>query len=257
MEATATWAEDELYDDVNDNRQYLAESPLAQPHQSMDQLRRDCASTATGSSSATSPSGSPQADGELPDGGSRDLGARGRLVRRPRRLLDPGRRPHAGAARHPAASGLGQVRRRQPATGRDVRRGLGDRVRSGAARGPGHAVAGAGAASTAPRGRPPRQRDHAHQPRGRAVAPASCGCASTCRTSAAAPARWRRCTGPPGTPEHHDRAVRSAATRPPRSTSGPTSAGSRSPSPTRASTTGAGVPPRPASPAAADRRTTT
>lgn len=36
MEATATWAEDELYDGVNDNRQYLAESPLAQPHRSMD-----------------------------------------------------------------------------------------------------------------------------------------------------------------------------------------------------------------------------
>lgn len=36
MEATATWAEDELYDDVDDNVQYLGESPLAQPRQSMD-----------------------------------------------------------------------------------------------------------------------------------------------------------------------------------------------------------------------------
>ena len=36
MEATATWAEDELYDDVNDNLQYLAESPLSQPGSSMD-----------------------------------------------------------------------------------------------------------------------------------------------------------------------------------------------------------------------------
>jgi hypothetical protein len=36
MEATATWAEDELYDGVNDNLQYLAESPLSQPGSSMD-----------------------------------------------------------------------------------------------------------------------------------------------------------------------------------------------------------------------------
>jgi hypothetical protein len=36
MEATATWAEDELYDDVNDNLQYLPESPLSQPGASMD-----------------------------------------------------------------------------------------------------------------------------------------------------------------------------------------------------------------------------
>ncbi|MFN8196377.1 MAG: MXAN_6640 family putative metalloprotease [Nocardioidaceae bacterium] len=31
MEATATWAEDELYDDVNDNRQYLPSGQLGQP----------------------------------------------------------------------------------------------------------------------------------------------------------------------------------------------------------------------------------
>lgn len=36
MEATATWAEDEVYDDVDDNVQYLSESPLSQPQQSMD-----------------------------------------------------------------------------------------------------------------------------------------------------------------------------------------------------------------------------
>ena len=36
MEATATWAEDELYDDVDDNLQYLPQSPLAQPAKSMD-----------------------------------------------------------------------------------------------------------------------------------------------------------------------------------------------------------------------------
>ncbi|HEY0950625.1 MXAN_6640 family putative metalloprotease [Nocardioides sp.] len=36
MEATATWAEDELYDDVDDNLQYLPTSPLAQPRKAMD-----------------------------------------------------------------------------------------------------------------------------------------------------------------------------------------------------------------------------
>jgi len=36
MEATATWAEDELYDDVDDNLQYLSASPLRQPAKSMD-----------------------------------------------------------------------------------------------------------------------------------------------------------------------------------------------------------------------------
>jgi len=38
LEATATWAEDELFDDVNDNWQYLASSPLRQPRQSLDQF---------------------------------------------------------------------------------------------------------------------------------------------------------------------------------------------------------------------------
>ncbi|WP_156718299.1 MXAN_6640 family putative metalloprotease [Nocardioides sp. Leaf307] len=36
IEATATWAEDELFDSVNDNVQYLADSPLSHPRQSMD-----------------------------------------------------------------------------------------------------------------------------------------------------------------------------------------------------------------------------
>jgi hypothetical protein len=36
MEATATWAEDEVFDDVDDNLQYLFQSPLAQPAQPMD-----------------------------------------------------------------------------------------------------------------------------------------------------------------------------------------------------------------------------
>ena len=40
LEATATWVEDELFDDVNDNYQYLAMSPLRQPRQSLDQYSR-------------------------------------------------------------------------------------------------------------------------------------------------------------------------------------------------------------------------
>ena len=35
MEATATWAEDELYDNINDNRQYLRYGPLRRPAQSL------------------------------------------------------------------------------------------------------------------------------------------------------------------------------------------------------------------------------
>jgi hypothetical protein len=38
MEATATWAEDEVYDKINDNRQYLASSPISQPGQPLDQF---------------------------------------------------------------------------------------------------------------------------------------------------------------------------------------------------------------------------
>ncbi|WP_134741283.1 MXAN_6640 family putative metalloprotease [Nocardioides sp. 503] len=38
LEATAAWVEDEMYDDVNDNRQYLAASPLRQPRRSMDRF---------------------------------------------------------------------------------------------------------------------------------------------------------------------------------------------------------------------------
>lgn len=36
MEATATWAEDEVYNGINDNRQYLPYGPLGKPGQSMD-----------------------------------------------------------------------------------------------------------------------------------------------------------------------------------------------------------------------------
>ncbi len=39
MEATATWAEDELYDGVNDSRNYLSESQLRAPHVSLDDNR--------------------------------------------------------------------------------------------------------------------------------------------------------------------------------------------------------------------------
>jgi len=38
MEATATWAEDEVYDEINDNRQYLPASPISQPSQPLDQF---------------------------------------------------------------------------------------------------------------------------------------------------------------------------------------------------------------------------
>ena len=38
MEATATWAEDEVYTAINDNRQYLPQSPMRQPRQSLDQF---------------------------------------------------------------------------------------------------------------------------------------------------------------------------------------------------------------------------
>ncbi len=38
MEATAAWAEDELYDGVDDNVQYLAASPLSRPGKSMDEF---------------------------------------------------------------------------------------------------------------------------------------------------------------------------------------------------------------------------
>lgn len=41
LEATATWAEDELFDDVNDNWQYLSSSPLRQPRESLDQFSRN------------------------------------------------------------------------------------------------------------------------------------------------------------------------------------------------------------------------
>ena len=36
MEGTATWIEDEVYGDINDNRQYLAASPLSHPTFSLD-----------------------------------------------------------------------------------------------------------------------------------------------------------------------------------------------------------------------------
>lgn len=38
MEATATWMEDELYDSVNDNRQYLSSSALSTPTRSLDKF---------------------------------------------------------------------------------------------------------------------------------------------------------------------------------------------------------------------------
>ncbi|WP_309649099.1 MXAN_6640 family putative metalloprotease [Nocardioides sp.] len=41
LEATAAWVEDILYDDVDDNLQYLRDSPLTLPRASMDQFNRD------------------------------------------------------------------------------------------------------------------------------------------------------------------------------------------------------------------------
>jgi hypothetical protein len=41
MEGTAAWMEDEVYDSVNDNLQYLAESPLAFPYVPLDYNSRD------------------------------------------------------------------------------------------------------------------------------------------------------------------------------------------------------------------------
>ncbi len=41
LEATAAWVEDEMYDGVDDNRQYLARSPLANPRRPMDQFSGD------------------------------------------------------------------------------------------------------------------------------------------------------------------------------------------------------------------------
>lgn len=38
LEATATWAEDELYDDVNDNVQYLRDSPITHPSKPIDKF---------------------------------------------------------------------------------------------------------------------------------------------------------------------------------------------------------------------------
>ncbi|RHW26795.1 hypothetical protein D0Z08_11350 [Nocardioides immobilis] len=38
LESTATWAEDELFDKVNDNRNYLADSPLSAPRKSLDRF---------------------------------------------------------------------------------------------------------------------------------------------------------------------------------------------------------------------------
>ena len=38
LESTATWVEDELFDKVNDNRFYLADSPLSRPSKSLDRF---------------------------------------------------------------------------------------------------------------------------------------------------------------------------------------------------------------------------
>lgn len=42
LEATATWAEDELYPDVNDNLQYLPDGPIGRPDQPLDLFPNGC-----------------------------------------------------------------------------------------------------------------------------------------------------------------------------------------------------------------------
>ena len=51
--APPTWVEDEIYDDVNDNRQYLRHSPLRQPAPTRWTAARTSTSTATGSGCAS------------------------------------------------------------------------------------------------------------------------------------------------------------------------------------------------------------
>ena len=59
MEATATWVEERVADDVDDNRQYLPYGQVSRPRQVARPLQPAGlhASTATGCSSSTSPSG--------------------------------------------------------------------------------------------------------------------------------------------------------------------------------------------------------
>ena len=54
MEATATWAEDEVYDSVNDNLNYLPLGQLGRPDLPLDRsFTNGGTTTGTGSSSAT------------------------------------------------------------------------------------------------------------------------------------------------------------------------------------------------------------
>ena len=40
MEASSAWVEDEIFDDIDDNRQYLAKSPLSSPAAPLDYSTR-------------------------------------------------------------------------------------------------------------------------------------------------------------------------------------------------------------------------
>ena len=83
LEATATWVEDEMFDDVNDNLQYLRHGPLG----AADPARHSTATTsttATGSGGATSPSGSPAKTGRLAEAGAGRVEAGRRAGRRTR-----------------------------------------------------------------------------------------------------------------------------------------------------------------------------
>ena len=84
MEATATWAEDELYDDVNDNFQYLKSGQMRQAREGPRRvLRERQLLRQLGRSSATSPSGCRQEQGRHAGPGPRHVAAGRREARAP------------------------------------------------------------------------------------------------------------------------------------------------------------------------------
>ncbi len=94
MEATAAWVEDEVYDEVNDNVQYLADSPLTAARAARWTSSAASTTTATGSSSATSPRRFPKETAMLPEIVLDIWKARRRLERRQQDNV-----LHAGARR--------------------------------------------------------------------------------------------------------------------------------------------------------------
>ena len=165
MEATATWAEDELYDGVNDNVQYLRSGPMSLPHKSLDQFfqsyhygawiffrylterfpvlrRRDA------------------------DPGPRPVAPARRRVRRQGRVLARGREGGAPEARPVADRGVRRLRGRQPDARPVVRRGQGQPLPARATGPGGDAVAGGPPdRPAAAHARPPGRRDGPLHPR--------------------------------------------------------------------------------------------